>query len=245
MFIICSKKFFDGNQLLDQSGYSNNAQVISDSPSKLWAPVNATASPSISNLETVLNLGPGDWLNVKPTWSLDIVQQFTWEVWMKPISMDSGFVVFQKSKGGFPYLERGHLLGYLRFREEELVSDLELVSNSKDVKKNKSIVLDPTASFNHYAMTFDGEEVCTYVNGEIIFTGYSRSSTELLSDTINPIMIGRSDDAPYSTDYRGEIAGVRISDLALPPSAIKSRINDIKGRFSGQHCLNLVLYSHF
>ena len=109
----------------------------------------------------------------------------------------------------------------------------------------RGVSVDIAKLWGHYAMTFDGEKVrhnlfslslsqlflkvCLFVNAELVHTEFCRTITELTSDTTLPFLIGMCDDPRYLTDYVGDIGAVRFSNVAIPASAMKLKMFDLKG----------------
>jgi hypothetical protein len=82
--------------------------------------------------------------------------------------------------------------------------------------------LMPSDEWHFYALTYDGNQVKVFMDGELVFFDYYSKSFETNSD---PLFIGK--DIPGNEEYfNGALDELKIYDFCLTPNAIKSIYNE-------------------
>lgn len=82
--------------------------------------------------------------------------------------------------------------------------------------------LMPSDEWHFYALTYDGNQVKVFMDGELVFFDYYSKSFETNSD---PLFIGK--DIPGNEEYfNGALDELKIYDFCLSPNAIKSIYNE-------------------
>jgi hypothetical protein len=82
--------------------------------------------------------------------------------------------------------------------------------------------LMPSDEWHFYALTYDGNQVKVFMDGELVFFDYYSKSFETNSD---PLFIGK--DIPGNTEYfNGALDELKIYDFCLSPNAIKGIYNE-------------------
>jgi len=82
--------------------------------------------------------------------------------------------------------------------------------------------LMPSDEWHFYALTYDGNQVKVFMDGELVFFDYYSKSFEINSD---PLFIAK--DIPGNTEYfNGALDELKIYDFCLSPNAIKGMYNE-------------------
>jgi hypothetical protein len=214
-FLVFSENLFDGNRVNDISGYSNDA-VIQGRYSWISTSSSVQNSDMIESVSKHLRLEPAAQVVIASAPSLDIVDQLTVELWLKSELSDkydsSSFIINQNGMFSFPRLTQTKLFGSLFLKSQTIPIEAQ-ISISRPSFRSKT-----NESWHHFALTFNGKDVCVFVDGQRVFYQTLKVSDELQSSRpqISPLTIG----GPTTYD----IAALRVWSIALDQSQISSAL---------------------
>ncbi len=202
-------KFDEGSGISanDSSG-NDNIGILTGSPTWTTGKVGGAL-----NFDVV-----DDYVTVIDSSSLGFTQGFTAEAWIRPDTCTpagSGHntVIGKESEFLFAFQTSCKMANYI------------YAGGSWTYDSSANIYNVPIGTLSHYAMTYDGNKIKTYLNGELKGSGTSKSGN--MGNTANLLGIGKR---PYSGSqyYDGFIDDVRIYNRALSAAEIAAIYNATK-----------------
>ncbi len=157
--------------------------------------------------------GTDDYVSVPNSSSLSALSQITVDAWINPATSSPKFYPAIVDKGNVgSYAE-----SYALFLTQS--DTLGFLVNSNGTSSGRGVVFGataiPTGTWTHVAGTYDGSEVCVWVNGA---EDTCASQTGPIHQTPDPVLIGesyRAGSAYFTTYYDGDIDEVHIWARAL------------------------------
>jgi concanavalin A-like lectin/glucanase superfamily protein len=143
--------------------------------------------------------GTNDCLSVPNDPALQLTEEFTLEAWIKSRGTGAWEPILSKNDAYSIWLgeEPGHLRSYIREEDE-----------------NEALAIDPNGIdenvWAHVAVTFDGQWMRLFVNGEFADKAWSEGA----ATTASPLSIGCSEE-PHEGFFEGLIDEVRVYNRAL------------------------------
>ena len=160
--------------------------------------------------------GTGNYIKVKDSPSLDITDEITITAWRYITTNSLGRLVRKINTWGFPV--GGYILSAAG---DYMNSELQLATHPNAVVITRIERTFPLNTWGFAAMTYDGNEVSLFFNGEKIF---SEPATGKININNVDLLIGASEGVEY---FGGKIDEIRIYDRALTE-------NEILSLYSGQ-----------
>jgi len=171
----------------------------------------AFITPSAFALNRVLSLdGDGDYVEVPDADSLDLTDNFTFEVWVFPIATSGDNMIFNKERTYQWAIRDGNLQWAL---ETSVIWDWHYTGLSM-----------PVNQWTHLALTYDSKNVSVYGNGLLLSTIVHPQGGKLDAND-SALRIGaRSRDIPYSF-FAGLIDEVRIWNIVRTQEDIQATMH--------------------
>ncbi len=226
-----------GQIAYDASGNGNNGYLggstTADSNDPTWvvsdAPLNCNSTTTTQNppppsgagnalsFSGVPDAGPGDYVNIPDSSTLNFVTTFTVEAWINPAQYGYGHVVSKAlddpNGGGREWS--------IEFSDSGTFETLiYYLPQNPDYKYARSASAIPLNVWTHVAGVYDGSSIYTYVNGQLVAV---TADTSPIPNTGVPLTIGNdySDDRPFN----GVIDEVRVWNVARSQSQLQSTMN--------------------
>ena len=200
-----------GNLAADSSGYSNTGTINNAT----WEPT----SPGPSLFSNLAFDGTDDYVEVPNSTSLNLFMNITVDAWINPTASGQ-FYTSIASKGNVGnYAE-----SYGLFLDPD--NTIGFLVNSTGTSVGRGLVFGKTplsvGTWTHVAGTYDGSEVCVYVNG---VQNNCAAHNGPINQTDDPVLIGKADrtstPSSYSDSYfNGQIDEVHIWARALSTGEI-------------------------
>jgi hypothetical protein len=151
----------------------------------------------------------GELVTVPDSNDLDLTDEFTLEAWVRPDEANEWSAVITKERGG--------ALSYQMHAEGEGTAPAGYVQNSEgnfEVEAGDDPI--PPRVWSHLTMTYDGQKLRYYINGE--FKGEDDSGDPGVSE--DPLFIGGNENWGEEDAFKGLIDEVRIYNRALGENQI-------------------------
>jgi uncharacterized repeat protein (TIGR03803 family) len=193
-----------GRAIVDASGLGNHGTTTSSGVTRVFD----------GERGKVLQFnGAGGMVSVPDSNSLDLTTGITLEAWVKPSAISSWRTVVLK-EGGSDQV-------YSIYANEDVAAPAGYVlvdSQYRAVRASKRLTL---GVWTHLAMTYDGETMRLYVNGE---EKDSRTQAGAAMITNGQLSIGGN--TIWGEWFRGNMDDVRIYDVAVGAAQIKADMNE-------------------
>ena len=161
--------------------------------------------------DKALEFKDDDFVEIADSESMDIAENITIEVWVNPADDDGGYVMLKKSAYGFPkFLAGNDLQFYLQSGGQQPIASVV-----GHVKSNE---------WHHYAAVYDGKEMRTYVDAELVKTHPHAGGIDISPEGIT-ISHSFGWHANGARNFAGIIDELRISDIARTVDEIKEAMN--------------------
>jgi Concanavalin A-like lectin/glucanases superfamily len=153
--------------------------------------------------------GRDDLVTVPDAATLALTDAITLEAWLRPLSRDRRWrTVLVKSRGGE--------IAYALYASDPHRRPTAVAGAARASATRQGAELRP-GRWNHLAVTYDGEALRIYVNGELAAV---RDRTGLLPLAAGPLLIGG--DRRRGHAFRGAIDDVRVYGRALDADEIRA-----------------------
>ena len=186
-----------GTSALDASGNGNTRTITG-------------ATRTSGKFGSALNFdGKKDLVRINASASLNVSSEVTLEAWVNPAVTQGGWRTILQREAVAYWLHASHDNGNLRPATGGTFNGGEFWFPSPS-----SI---PVNSWSHLALTYDGNLLRLYVNGNVVA---SRAVTGSIQTNDKPLWIGGSE--PFGEFFQGRIDEVRVYNRALSQSEIQT-----------------------
>jgi PKD repeat protein len=158
-----------------------------------------------------LSFGPGAYVSIADSASLDLVNGVTMEAWVNPSSLSGWMNLVLKPQGS-----AGICYAFQACSSSGQAPSFGVTPSSSNLQAPSGL---PLNTWTHVAATYDGATMQIYVNGVSVA---SRAQTGLLSTSADALTIGGN---PGGENFAGIIDEVRVYNRALSPTEIQADMN--------------------